>query len=843
MNFHTSVDNAFQQENSTENMTRIMEDVSTGEEILTADEVKAILGAQENNSLSAYEDLHTIGLGGFGAVYAATEPGLERKLALKILRPRYRNQKERIQAFIREARITAQIAHPNIVPVHRIGVFDDAGLYFSMKRIGGETLRAVLKKIQENRPGYRKKYPLPRLLDIFEGACQGVFYAHQNGICHCDLKPENIMVGNFGEVLVMDWGMARDLPVENGGQKLQSADEDEKKHLGGTPVFMAPEHLSLSSNKPTVQSDIYALGCVLYSILTWKTSPFEGAETLEEIQKKVVQDKIVPPRRCAPDNISIPRELEAVCLKAMARNPEKRYQSVNDLLEDLRKYRDGLPVEAYSPSPLYKLGKFIFRRPLVPVVFFLALLTWCAFSVYSSVSEHFSVNALRNGARKAFRDGEQRLWQAGKRISQLKRGTLNVVQMEALETAIAADAANAEADFKNAMDILERIPDNYRNPQYSNMVVKRIFLAFTGFCNLSKNDEKLHDFAVLCNTKWKKLFHQAQKSDPQFRRLFSRALSGTGTILLTNTQNVKWFIEDSTGQAFPLQKNSSAEGSDEKIQLPTGLYTITAETADGRTKRIPVRSSLSVLHSVDLSVPSSIPQGMILIPGGDFSHLPDISNGFRRTSFEDDFLIKAAEVSVAEYLEFWKSIKDPELKKQYASYYFDHNDSLESLRAWDDDGKLLRPGLLMTHPITGISGLAADAYCAYLSQKLKRQVQLPSRAQWRKAAGGIDGTEFVWGDEYRSELAVINRKWFAPVGTTQGDCSIYGVWDLSGNVREFVKVAVQGFGLKGKYAIVGGSYHSLPAVAGISHIVYSSRGGNDVGFRYVMLTEKKESKK
>jgi formylglycine-generating enzyme required for sulfatase activity len=205
-------------------------------------------------------------------------------------------------------------------------------------------------------------------------------------------------------------------------------------------------------------------------------------------------------------------------------------------------------------------------------------------------------------------------------------------------------------------------------------------------------------------------------------------------------------------------------------------------------------------------------------------------------------LIKKSEVSVAEYLEFWKSIKDPRLKKQYASYYFGHNGSLESLRAWDEDGRLLRPGLLMTHPITGISALAADAYCAYLSRKLKRQVQLPSRAQWSKAAGGIDGTEFAWGNDYRAELAVINRKWFSPVGTTQGDLSIYGVCDLSGNVREFVKVAVQGFGLKDKYAIVGGSYNSLPAVAGISHIVYSSRGGNDVGFRYVMLTEKKKVK-
>ena len=141
---------------------------------MSTEEIRKLLNLSESNSISeAYDDLHAIGLGGFGAVYGAREPGLERQLALKILRPNFRQLPERIKAFIREARITARIAHPNVVPVHRIGVFEDAGVYFSMKRIQGETLQSILRHLTENRQGYRKKYNLPRLVDIFMGVCQG----------------------------------------------------------------------------------------------------------------------------------------------------------------------------------------------------------------------------------------------------------------------------------------------------------------------------------------------------------------------------------------------------------------------------------------------------------------------------------------------------------------------------------------------------------------------------------------------------------------------------------------------------------------------------------------------
>ncbi|MBR2372969.1 MAG: protein kinase [Lentisphaeria bacterium] len=844
MSFNTSESQNKVSGNTTEDFTQTFNFSPEKDEILSVDEIRCLLKLPEGNSLDSYDDVHTIGIGGFGAVYAAKEPGLERKLALKILRPRYRQQPERVKAFIREARITAQIDHPNIVPVHRIGVFEDAGVFFSMKRIGGETLRAILRKLQENRPGYREKYNLSRLVDIFLGACQGVSYAHQNGILHCDLKPENLMVGNFGEVLVMDWGMARYLPEEDsvGNAKTDDylqAGASEEIRLGGTPVFMAPEHLSLSSNNPTVRSDVYAMGCILYAILTWKSSPFEGVETLEEIQKQVVQGKLVSPRRCAPESQEVPRELEAICLKAMARNPEKRYANVAELIEDLRKYRDGLPVNAYSPSFVYKFGKFIFRHPLVPTVLFIALLVWCGFSLYTFFNEQLYIEYLRTSAVTNFRNGEKRLIQAKSRNGRLKNGTNDAADMRAIETAIASDAADAEADFKTAMTYLVRIPKKYRNEQNFVMLSKTIFRELIGFYKLTRNDKKFFESARFFQNSWSDILAYCRKLDPGFDKLFRQAVSGKGVLNIEgDVPAEKWHIEDASGKKIVVA-DDSRKVQDKKLilQIPVGYYTVVSKSCGKHEIRIPVRISLTSEATADIGEVCNIPEGMVFVPSGEFFHAPELSNNYSRSSHEKSFFIKRHEVTVGEYLEFWKKIKDPEQKKQYASYYFNSINSLISFRSWDDNGKLLRPGLTLKHPVSGISGTAAEAFCHYMSGKLKRKVLLTTRSQWSKAAGGIDGLEYVWGNTYKAGAAGVNTGKIAEVGSYPEDLSVYGALDLTGNVREFVKVPFSKKSGHDEFAIAGGSYYTSPKVAGNSSITYFPRGGNDIGFRYVMPLE------
>ena len=836
------------------------------DESMSTEEIRKLLNLSEANSISrAYEDLHVIGLGGFGAVYGAREPGLERQLALKILRPNFRRLPERIKAFIREARITAKIAHPNIVPVHRIGVFEDAGVYFSMKRIQGETLQSILRHMTENREGYRKRYNLPRLVDIFMGVCHGVSYAHQKGILHCDLKPGNVMVGNFGEVLVMDWGLARSIPTEDAENRTPPAEGTEEGRpdlpLGGTPAFMAPEHLSLDSSRPTVRSDIYALGCVLYSILTWHAAPFDGSGTLEDIQHRVVRGRLVPPRSCAPPGREVPLELEAICLKAMARRPEERYAQVDELIEDLQHYRDGLPVNAYSPSRIYKIGKFIFRRPLVPAALLLALLVWFGFFLYNSFNELIFVESLRTNAWNYARSGENMLMQARRRFARLRTGIGNVADLRNQEQAIRIGAMEAEADFRAAMDSLARIPEKYRDSRLVLLTAGSMFRGLYSFFNLVGDNEKLRQVAKTFSGRWPDIFGPARTMDPDLDKMFRQALSGNGWIeillpeqAMTPAENGKvagpagigaftWHVEDSAKKQFrlpgPIDGSIRNGGCLVRFRLPVGLYTV-AGRLGGVEKRVPVRVSLSRKSRVDISRFYRVPAGMVLIPGGEFRHEPEFSNSFSRFSFEDDFFIKRTEVTVGEYLEFWKSIKDPALKERCASYYFSGPDSLRCVRSWDDEGRLLRPGLTAGHPVTGISAAAADAYCRFLSEKLKRRVALPTRSQWSKAAGGIDGLEYSWGDTYRKGRAVLNTGSARVAGSTPGDASVYGVLDMTGNVREFVKAASPRGGKGKTYATAGGSYDSAPAEARLSEIVYSVRGGDDTGFRYVMFPVEKE---
>ena len=190
----------------TSDVTKVMHP-GAAEEQLTEQEILDLLGPQ-GDDWKNFGRMRTLGLGGVGEVFSATEPCLRRYMAVKILRSEYRSRRSQVASFIREARITAQIEHPNIVPVHRIGYSPDAGVYFTMKEIEGRDLRSIIRALREKKPMADRFASLSRRLEIFIAVCQGIAFAHSKGIVHCDLKPANIMVGNFGEVMIMDWGLA-----------------------------------------------------------------------------------------------------------------------------------------------------------------------------------------------------------------------------------------------------------------------------------------------------------------------------------------------------------------------------------------------------------------------------------------------------------------------------------------------------------------------------------------------------------------------------------------------------------------------------------------------------------
>jgi len=308
-----------------------------------------------------------IGHGGMGVVLETVDQDIRRKVAMKVMPPSTKENIPLIKRFLEEAQITGQLEHPNIVPVHEIGIDDESTAYFTMKLVRGEDLEAIISKMADGNHEYLKKYSLGSLIQIFMKVCDGIGYAHSKGVLHRDLKPENIMVGSFGEVLVMDWGVSKVL----GREEMQTVESSMPFHekeasfqtiegqVMGTPSYMSPEQAMGNISELDERSDVFSLGGILYKILTYQ-APYKGESGLDKLDKARGR-MLVPPDLRAPDN-QIPPELNAICMKAMARDKENRYANALELKNDLQLYLDGKSVSAKKDNLLIRAKKWIIRN-------------------------------------------------------------------------------------------------------------------------------------------------------------------------------------------------------------------------------------------------------------------------------------------------------------------------------------------------------------------------------------------------------------------------------------------------------------------------------------------------
>lgn len=312
--------------------------------------------------------------GGLGEVFLARDGELHREVALKTLRDRYGHDPVTRDRFLREAEITAGLEHPGIVPVYGLG--SDAGgrPFYAMKFIRGHTLKDETQRFHQgcgargpDRDPGRWTLELVRLLSRFIAVCNTIAYAHSRGVIHRDLKPANIMLGPYGETLVVDWGLAKPLGwVESSEGTAEAAlkpalTEDIGETLPGstlgTPAFMSPEQAMGDLSRIGPASDVYSLGATLYTLLTGQT-PVEGRDLGETLQRVRYGD-IRRPRDVDP---RIPRQLEAICLRAMATEPSDRYKSAGALAEDLERWIAGEPVTAWRERFWERLGRWARRH-------------------------------------------------------------------------------------------------------------------------------------------------------------------------------------------------------------------------------------------------------------------------------------------------------------------------------------------------------------------------------------------------------------------------------------------------------------------------------------------------
>jgi len=382
-----------------------------------------------------------------------------------------------ITRFLQEARVTGQLEHPSIVPVYELGRRRDGTLYYTMKLVRGRTLASAIREAET----------LPNrlaLLSHFVDLCQAIAYSHSRRVIHRDIKPSNVMVGKFGETVVLDWGLAKvkdkqDDAASEIEETLKTlrlpAAKGHETHAGqvlGTPTYMPPEQAAGQIDRIDERSDVYSLGAVLYTLLTGKY-PYDGENASDTLNKVLVG----PPKPVVEVEPNAPPELAAICERAMQRDAGKRYKDAKDLAEDIIRFQTGALVTAHSYKFSDHLTRFVQRHKPALATAALFTIALAAFAVYSYVSvthERNEALTARNDAITA-RDSEA---EQRKRADEAKDAETE--QRKKAESRLYSSQiglAQSQIDAKRfdlAQNALDSAPEGFRGWEWDY---------FNGLCN------------------------------------------------------------------------------------------------------------------------------------------------------------------------------------------------------------------------------------------------------------------------------------------------------------------------------------------------------------------------
>ncbi len=473
--------------------------------------------------LGRYPVTGQLGAGGMGQVLAVRDQHLGRLIAAKVIRG---CDAPEVQArFIQEAQITGQLEHPNIVPTYELGMTTEGQIYFTMKRIEGEDLAALLALSGCGEGKTRFEY-----LQILLKVCDAMSLAHSKGVIHRDLKPANIMVGRFGEVQVMDWGLARLVGQPDtaeagctldlsGGQLAQQARQGGSAEplktldgmVSGTPCYMPPEQARGEVSKLDRRADVYALGAILYQMLTLEL-PFRGKNGWEVLQQ-VTESKLIPPAERTPQQ-EIPRELEAVVLKAMASTPAKRYDSVALMKQDIQAYLEGRLLQAADYTAWQVAKKWAARHK--PAVLAAAVLLSVIMATIGIIWQLFQTSEQRD------------LAQRNERIARSERREANKARKSESARRQEAELANRKMEVTDLVRKAQELKDRRAE---TGRILKL----------LTEAEQKLPDHSGLLRLQGELALDQ--KKWPRAKGLLERALKQDPKDYVTHFLLYRWHAE------------------------------------------------------------------------------------------------------------------------------------------------------------------------------------------------------------------------------------------------------------------------------------------------------------
>lgn len=391
---------------------------------------------------SRYKVVEEVARGGMGAILKVWDPDLRRSLAMKVaLTPEQSkpstdsNAELPLARFLEEAQVTGQLDHPGIVPVHELGLDEEGRMFFTMRLVRGENLERIFDRVH----GEDQDWSLARAVRLLLKICETMAYAHDKGVIHRDLKPANIMVGRFGEVYVMDWGLARVMGREDkkdlrprkreaSSRSIVRTDRGDVRDTGGTspletmdgdvlgtPAYMSPQQALGELESLDQRTDVYALGAMLYHLLTGHMPYVLPGKPMNPyaVWGRLMEDAPHPLEERAPD---APPELVAICQKAMERSRKERYQSVQELGHDLASFLDNHVVRAYERGAVAELRKWVKRNRGTAIASAAAIavalgglggISWVQARSNTELSESNAALADANAAERAAREEAQ----------------------------------------------------------------------------------------------------------------------------------------------------------------------------------------------------------------------------------------------------------------------------------------------------------------------------------------------------------------------------------------------------------------------------------------------------